>query len=494
MTRRDLLAGTAGASLMAAQSSKRRNVIFVLTDDHRYDAFGFTGAQPMLHGRTPEMDRLASEGVHFKNAFVTTSLCSPSRASILTGVYAHRHKIIDNSTAIPAGTRFFPELLQKAGYDTGFFGKWHMGNESDSPQPGFSKWVSFRGQGSYFPERNGLNVDGKRVAQKGHITTELTDYATTWLRDRPKDKPYFMYLSHKAVHAPFAPLPRDKGVLDGSRFVRPATMARDAEGVETWPRWVRDQRNSFHGADFPYHSRLDLATYYQQYAETLLGVDRSLGQLRETLAARGELDSTLVIYMGDNGFAFGEHGLIDKRTAFEESMRVPMLARCPELFRAGSIVTKMTANLDIMPTVLDVAGVAAPAGLDGRSMLRLAQSGDDPQWRRELLYEYFWESDFPQTPTQHALREDRYKYVLAHGVWDTNQLYDLEMDPHEAHNLISQPEHAGRVKRMNSRLFELLKETGGLSLPLYPDSGSSSNLRDENGAAAVDFPKTMKKK
>ncbi len=493
MTRRSLLAGTAGIPLLAA-SQKRRNIIFVLTDDHRHDAFGFTGAQPMLAGRTPELDRLAQEGVHFKNAFVTTSLCSPSRATILTGVYAHRHKIVDNNTAIPAGTRFFPQLLQKAGYDTGFFGKWHMGSEGDGPQPGFSKWVSFRGQGSYTPEKNGLNVDGKPVAQSGHITGELTGYATDWLRARPKNKPYFMYLSHKAVHSPFEPAPRHKGALSGTKFVPPRTMARDVEGIETWPRWVRDQRNSHHGVDFAYHSRLDLATYYQKYAETLLGVDESLGQLRETLQARGELDSTLIIYMGDNGFAFGEHGLIDKRTAFEESMRVPMLARCPELFAGGGVCTKMTANLDILPTVLDAAGVAAPAGLDGKSLLPLAKNGDDPGWRRELLYEYFWERSFPQTPTQQALREERFKYIRAHGVWDVNQLYDLQADPEETHNLIADPAHRETAKRMNARLFEILKETGGLSMPLYPDRGGNSELRDENGPAAVDFPKALKKR
>jgi len=494
MTRRDLLAGAVASPLLAATGKRPRNVIFVLTDDHRFDALGFLGAQPMLTGRTPEMDRMAREGVHFRNAFVTTSLCSPSRSSILTGVYAHRHKIIDNNTAIPKGTRFFPELLQKAGYDTGFFGKWHMGSESDHPQPGFSKWVSFRGQGSYWPEKNGLNVDGKKVAQKGHITAELTSYATDWLRERPKNKPYFLYLSHKAVHAPFQPATEHKDSLTGTPFVPPATMARDASGIETWPRWVRDQRNSWHGADFPYHSRLDLATYYRQYAETLLGVDQSLGKVRETLEARGELNSTLIVYMGDNGFAFGEHGLIDKRTAFDESMRVPMLARCPELFRGGTACTRMVANLDIMPTVLEAAGVTAPANLDGRSILRLAQTGDDPQWRRELLYEYFWESNFPQTPTQHALREERFKYIRAHGVWDANQLYDLEADPAEAHNLIGKPEHAERVKRMNARLFALLKESNGLSLPLYPDAGSIQNLRDADGPSAAEFPPVLKKK
>jgi len=161
-------------------------------DDHRYDALGFLKGQKWLE--TPHLDSLARDGAHLKNAFVTTSLCSPSRATILTGVYAHKHKIVDNNTAIPKGTTFFPQYLQKAGYKTGFFGKWHMGGESDAPQPGFDRWVSFRGQGTYLPSKNGLNVDGKNVPQKGYITDELTDYALDWLKGLKKGQPYFMYL------------------------------------------------------------------------------------------------------------------------------------------------------------------------------------------------------------------------------------------------------------------------------------------------------------
>ena len=410
MTRRDVLtAGAAalgGARLQAAP--KRRNVIFILSDDHRYDALGFMKAQPWLE--TPQLDRLAREGAHFKNAFVTTSLCSPSRASILTGVYAHRHGIVDNNTPIPAGTTFFPSYLQKGGYKTGFFGKWHMGAEGDDPKPGFDQWVSFRGQGVYNPGPNGLSVNGKKVPQKGYITDELTDYALDWLRTLPQEQPYFLYLSHKAVHAEFEPAPRHRGRYRDAKFVYPPTMAADGEMAQHRPMWVQNQRNSWHGVEYPYHSTLDIGNYYKRYAETLLAVDESVGRVLDELKKRNELDSTLVIYMGDNGFAFGEHGLIDKRTAYEESMRVPLLARCPELFSGGRTVKPVVANLDIMPTVLEAAGVAPPKGLDGGSWLPLAQ-GKDVEWRKELLYEYYWERNFPQTPTIHALRTDRYKFI-----------------------------------------------------------------------------------
>lgn len=479
--------GMAGAarSALGAASSRPKNVVFILTDDHRYDAMGFLKGQKWLE--TPHLDAMARDGVHFRNAFVTTALCSPSRATILTGVYAHRHKIVDNNTPIPKGTRFFPELFQKAGYQTGFFGKWHMGNASDDPQPGFNRWVSFLGQGTYLPSKTGLNVDGKRVPQKGYITDELTDYALDWLKQIKKGQPYFLYLSHKAVHADFVPAERHKGKYAGAKFEYPATMAASGEMARGRPMWVQNQRNSWHGVDFPYHSDLDIAEYYRRYAETLLAVDESLGRVVEALRERGELDSTLVIYMGDNGFAFGEHGLIDKRTAYEESMKVPMLARCPELLGRGRTVHEMVANLDIMPTVLEAAGVSPPAGLDGASFIPLVR-GESANWRKELLYEYYWERNFPQTPTLHALRTDRYKYIHVHGLWDIDELYDLQADPLESNNLIFSKEHAPVVRAMNQRLFEILEQTGGMQIPLYPDRGQQQNLRRKGGPRAADFP------
>jgi N-acetylglucosamine-6-sulfatase len=465
MNRRQALASLAGLPLsaqLAPAQRKQRNVIFILTDDHRYDALGFLKGHSFLE--TPNMDRLAREGAHFKNAFVTTALCSPSRATILTGVYAHRHRIVDNNTPIPAGTGFFPQRLQEAGYKTGFFGKWHMGNAGDDPQPGFDQWVSFRGQGSYLPVRDGLNINGARVPQKGYITDELTGYALDWLRGLDKSQPYFMYLSHKAVHSEFVPATRHAGRYKNAKLVPPLTMAASGEMVQHRPMWAQNQRNSWHGVDFPYHSGLNIAEYYQRYAETLLAVDDSLGRVLDELNKRGQLDSTLVIYMGDNGFAFGEHGLIDKRTAYEESMRVPLLARCPELFSGGRTVLPMVANLDIMPTVLDACGVESPAGIDGRSWLPVTlDTGAD--WRKELLYEYYWERNFPQTPTLHALRTDRYKFIRCHGVWDIDEFYDLQEDPLESRNLIFSAQHREQIEQMRTRLFQVLEQTGGLNMP-----------------------------
>ena len=412
------------------EGAKPRNVVFILTDDHRYDAMGFMN-HPWLE--TPAMDRLAREGVHLKNAYVTTALCSPSRASILTGQYAHTHQVVDNSHVEPAGTIFFPQYLQAVGYETGFFGKWHMGADSDMPRPGFDKWVSFRGQGFYYPGKGVmLNIDGKQQPQKGYITDELTDLAVEWLEGRSDENPFFMYLSHKGVHGQFEPAKRHEGKYAGKPAPRPATMVRQDGGEGNWPIWSRNQRYSYHGVDFMFQGSVpgvgtraeDVDGFYQRYCETLLGVDESIARVLETLEKKGILDSTLVIYMGDNGFMFGEHGLVDKRCAYEASMRVPMVMRCPELFKSGTVVEQVVANIDIAPTVLAAAGVKAPARMQGASFIEVAQGKDVP-WRDALLYEYYWERAFPHTPTQHAIRTDEFKYIRYHGLWDAVELNDI---------------------------------------------------------------------
>ena len=494
-----LLAGTGGAfglyswaagaatpaakrlKLQRKQGIRPKNILVVLTDDHRYDAMGFMKAQSF--GDTPTLDRLAREGVHLRNAFVTTALCSPSRASIFTGLYAHQHRVVDNNHPIPPGLTYYPEYLQAAGYETAFIGKWHMGAETDTPQPGFDRWVSFKGQGDYLPGPNGLNVDGAKVPQKGYLTDELTDYALDWIGKRSGKRPWMMHLAHKAVHSEFIPAERHKGRYARETFRYPESMKPDVPGR---PMWVQNQRNSWHGVGYPYHGTLDVGDYYKRYMETLLAVDEGLARIMDLLAKRGELDDTLILYMGDNGFMFGEHGLIDKRAAYEESMRVPMLMRCPSLFGPGQ-VSHVVANIDVAPTMLAAAGLEAPEGLAGADMLPLAR-GETVPWRTELVYEYYWERNFPQTPTVHALREDRYKYVHFHGIWDLDELYDLASDPNENNNLLARPGHEELAERMSAKLFRLLEETGGMQIPLSADAGERNELRDPNGPRQAPFP------
>jgi N-acetylglucosamine-6-sulfatase len=477
----------ASLDLEKIAGAKPRNIIFILTDDHRYDAIGFLKTQTFIE--TPNLDKIAAAGAYLPNAFVTTALCSPSRASILSGLYAHKHQVIDNNNTVSGKLVFFSQYLQQVGYQTAFVGKWHMGGSNASPQRGFNHWVSFEGQGSYLPDSNGLNVDGIKVKQKSYITDELTGYAIDWLKKLETNTPFMLYLSHKGVHADFIPPERYKDDYVNDSFKRPSTM--EAGTHQGQPMWVQNQRNSWHGVDFPYHSTLDIDEYYKRYARTLKGVDESVGQLMAYLKENGLLESTLVIYMGDNGFLFGEHGLIDKRNAYEESMRVPMLAYCPEVIKPGIIIKDIVANIDIAPTLLEVAGLKPPSYMDGKSFLPQLKGINSPPLREAVLYEYYWERNYPQTPTMHALRGIKYKYIHYHGIWDTDELYDLESDPHETQNLINVPSLASVVNDMNARLFEQLAQTDGMYLPLYKDHGQQSNLRYKNGSTEAKFPEYL---
>jgi N-acetylglucosamine-6-sulfatase len=483
-----LLAGVAFASrpAVAQQPAVRRNVVFILSDDHRHDFMGFhPGAPEWLE--TPAMDRMAREGAWVRNAFVSTALCSPSRASILTGQYAHRHGVVDNQRAVPAGTRFYPEYLQRAGYRTALIGKWHMGVDTTlAPQPGFDRWISFRGQGSYSDPV--LGIDGKRVPRTGYTADILTDYAIEFMEEQRKaGKPFFLHLAHKSVHLPFQPAARHRGRYANAPVRYPATMYPDAAGRETWPDWVKAQRSSWHGVDYMFHGGLDYDTFYRQYAETLLGLDESIARVLDYLERTGQARSTIVVYMGDNGFSFGEHGLIDKRHAFEESMRVPLLVWAPGLVAPGTVVTQMVQNVDVAPTILELAGARAPSAhvLDGRSMLG-ALRGERTAGRGELLYEYYWEWNYPQTPTQFALRTDRHKYIYYHGIWDRDALFDLAADPAEAMNLFGRPDYQPLADSLRARLFHVLDSTAAGSLPLLAPRNERMDLRRPAGAKSTD--------
>ena len=453
----------------SATTAKPPNIIFILVDDQRYDELGFLN--PILD--TPNLDMLAQRGVFFENALVSTSLCSPSRATILTGQYMHNHGVVDNNTPLKEDTTTFPELLQVAGYRTALIGKWHMGGLSDEPRPGFDHWISFAGQGTYLPtDRFGnvtlLNINGERAPQRGYITDELTDYAIEWLEAAKNAAPYFLYLSHKAVHSNFTPAERHRDQYADVTLELPASAELDKDNPGR-PKWVRDQRNSFHGIEFPYHNpEVDLLEIQRNYHRTISAVDDSLGRILEWLDETGETDNTVVIYTSDNGFYFGEHGLIDKRSAYEESIRVPMILSAPGRFLEGTSLSAQVANLDIAPTILDLAGASIPEQFEGESFRGLAEGSMDPaEWRDAMLYEYFWEFNFPHTPTTFAIRTNDFKLIQYHGIWDTDELYDMRTDPQEMNNLIENRDHLKTVVTLRQRLYRLLTNSEGQNVVSY---------------------------
>lgn len=458
---------------------KPRNIIFILSDDHRHDFMGFTGKVPWL--QTPHLDALAQGGVHLRNAFCTSSLSSPSRASILTGLYAHQHEVVDNYEPVRQDLIFFPQYLQSRGYETAFFGKWHMGHETDVPQRGFTHWESFMGQGVYYNPT--LNINGKHVSYSDstYITDLLTDHAINWLKQRNKNQPFFMYLSHKAVHHEWIASRKHKGMYDQEEIPSAASLYQYVSGVADEPKrhekkkgklyfgekatpdWVKSRAYSWHGA---LHDEKEWPDIFRRYCETLTSMDESIGELMSFLKESGMDQETLVIYMGDNGHSMGEHGLMDKRHFYEESTRVPLLAYCPALIPAGTVVNEMVLNVDIAPTVMELAGLRPAEQMVGASFVNLMQGKPVTNWRDKFFYEYYWEFQYPNTPTIFGVRTDRYKYIFNQGVWDANELYDLVTDPGETRNLIFDSEYDSIGVALKNELFQWLKTTGGDKIPM----------------------------
>lgn len=470
-----LLVSLAITSAVGGTAAPPRNIIFILSDDHRWDWLGFMPEAPDFL-ETPNLDRLAREGAHLRNAFVSTSLCSPSRASILTGQYMHHHGVVDNQRPEPDGIRFFPEYLRTANFTTAFIGKWHMGHDSDERRKGFDHWAAFRGQGDYFDPT--LNIDGERNQFKGYSTDILTDIALDWLRRRD-GKPSFLYLSFKAPHFPFEPAPRHRGRYDAAPVRRPPTMANTEENYDGQPRWVRERRYGIHGVDHMETGPFDndpvpsFDVLFRRYSECVHSIDENIGRILKYIDDAGLASSTLLLYMGDNGFALGEHGFYDKRDAYETSIRVPLLAWAPDRIGPGRTIAGMVQNIDIAPTILAAAGITAPTDaprMDGRSFWPLLQNHEVP-WRDHILYEYYWEWNFPATPTIFAIRTDRWKYIYHHGVWDRDALFDLQTDPLERHNLAAVPSHQGQFLDLRKRLFDELELSGGLTLPIFRPAG-----------------------
>jgi arylsulfatase A-like enzyme len=492
------------SSASAQAQARPRNIVFVILDDLRYDGMGFL--QPQL--KTPNIDRMRREGTYFPNAVVTSSLCSPSRATILTGQTARNHGVVDNNNSSEAGLTYFPSYLQKAGYQTAFIGKWHMGSDTDAPRPGFDKWVSFKGQGSYWPAKNmppamqaaagggTFNVDGKDAQQTGYITDELTNYALNWLqKERDPKKPFFLYLSHKAVHSDPLPPPRYLHQYDNVKFTLPASAANTPENYRGKPMWVYNQRNTWHGIDFFYHSNVPMTEYLKYYYGTLSAADDSVGRVMDYLRRNGLDKDTLVVFTSDNGFQIGEHGLIDKRTAYQPSVRVPLLVWGPGMVAANATNTGRIRNLDFAPTFLDVAGVPRPQQFEGVSALPLLNGRTSAKdWKApDFTYEYYWEWTFPMTPGTFAIQRADLKYIQYYGVYDTDELYDVAKDPDEMNNLIDDPAYVQTKIDLRKALYEQLANKDGKHIIPYTQRLSIGAVRrGREGTGAAAFPEAWR--
>ena len=460
-----------------APSRSRRtapNIVFIMTDDQRYDALSSAGNTIL---RTPSIDRIATEGMRFTEAFVTNALCGPSRASVLTGLYSHAHGVITNGggpqyynqPGLRPEQTTFVDLLRGAGYYTALIGKWHLRSE---PR-GFDRWVVFPGQGVY--EDPEMIANGTRLKLRGHADDIVGDQGLLFLRDRPRDQPFCLLYQFKSPHrawvpaARFArtnedveiPLPR---TFEDKLAGRPDALRRAEMAIADMPDF-RDR-----GVDPALppdeRKRLNLQHLVKNYYRVLLSVDENVGRLLEALDRGGLAENTIVVYTSDNGFFLGEHGLFDKRLMYEPSIRVPMLIRFPARVRGGVVDrSHMTLNIDVAPTLLELAGVSVPGWMHGRSMAPILSGQTAPPWRDAFLYEYY------EYPAEHCVRKHRgvrtSRWKLMH-FWEQPEeweLYDLASDPDEVNNLAGRREHARTMRELRARMEVLRTEVGDADPP-----------------------------
>jgi len=479
------LIATIAVLLLASNFSlaaERPNVLVVLTDDMRWDAIGVVQKEQGKAAlfpwfKTPNLDRLAAEGARFTNTFCTTSLCSPSRASFLSGQYAHRHKVLNNFTDYPNELPSYSAGLRASGYETAYIGKWHMGEDDDRKRPGFDFWMSHKGQGNYFD--NEFNIDGTRTVLKGYYTTVVTTAAIDWMK-RKHDKPWLLILGHKAPHGgPIVPEPKYEKAFDGETITKPANAeAYTAAGGK--PKWLEESFPTWHGLGGPLYGQKEYGKFVRAYLGTIASVDDSVGRLYQTLKDSNQLDNTLIVFTTDNGFALGEHGRVDKRTAYEESLRLPLLVRYPPLAKPATVVKDMVLSLDLAPTILDICGVKPLPNADGRSWKPLLE-GPAKEWRSAFFYQYNYEAQFPYTPNVRAVRTADWKYIhYPHGDGKpdrhASELYDLNADPLETKNLAADPAHTTKAKELAALLEKLMKDHDALPDKLPLDGGIKNVL------------------
>jgi arylsulfatase A-like enzyme len=453
-------------SLHAADVPVRPNLVVVLVDDLRWDDIGCAG-HPFV--RTPHIDRIAHEGVRFRNAFCTTPLCSPVRACLLTGLHTHHHGILDNINRSEQSHRLatFPQELQRSGYETAYVGKWHMGND-DTARPGFDHWVGIKGQGTSFDPM--LNVDGQRIKFTGHTTDVLNSQAVDFIRSS-RSKPFCLYVAHKALHPELTQ--RDDGSITDPKAARflPARRHRELYVDAAIPRRL-NVTDTLQGKpalmrDIPGLPPLSRATgtddeTVRDRLRMLAGVDDGVGLLLDTLKANDELDNTVFILTSDHGYWYGEHGLsVERRLAYEEAIRIPLLIRFPSLIQPGSIVDEFALSIDLAPTLLELADTRSSHRMDGRSLVPLLKGEHPTDWRTAFLIQYNTDTVFPRVKKMgyRAIRTRHWKFIRYLELDGMNELYDLQADPYEMTNVVSREVAQEDAERLNRELDALLDGT-----------------------------------
>jgi arylsulfatase A-like enzyme len=457
-----LFARSAGAT---EAPELRPNFLFVYTDDQRWDALSVVQKEQGDRARfpwfrTPHMDRLAAEGVRFRNAFVVNSLCSPSRACFLTGRYSHLNGVANNHTAFPTDSVTHATLLRAAGYTTGYVGKWHMDGQT-GPRPGFDYSASFIGQGRYVDCP--FQLDGVATPTKGWVDDRATDFAIEFLK-KNRAAPFALVVGFKACHGPFDPPERAK-----ERFAGVVAKPAPNRGAPAIYRGVAAEqakpkaKAKAKAAPNPEAQRAGVSL---NYFRCISAADDNLGRLLAALDELGLAENTAVIFTSDNGYYLGEHGLGDKRSAYEESLRIPLLVRYPKLAGKGRVVDEMALNIDLAPTLLDFAGVAVPKEMQGRSWRPLLEDRAT-DWRKAWFYEYFWERNYA-IPTVLAVRTETAKLIRYPGHDEWTEVFDLKADPYETKNLAADPAHKELRAQLEAE-FERQQKAVGFRVPPYAD-------------------------
>jgi arylsulfatase A-like enzyme len=446
-------------------AARKPNFLFIYTDDQRWDAMGVVQKEQGTRARfpwfeTPNMDRMAAEGVRFRNAFVTLSLCAPSRAAFLTGRYNHLNGVANNHTFFPEDNVTHATLLRAAGYATAYIGKWHMGGQRGQ-RPGFDYSASFIGQGKYVDCP--FEINGKPTPTTGWVDDVATDYAIEFMKEH-RDKPFSMVVGFKACHGPTDPPERARERFAGKK----ARPVPNLSARAIYRSEDETPRGKGKGAGTNSNGEVNVNL---NYFRCISAADGNLGRLLKALDELGIADDTVVVFASDNGFYNGEHGLGDKRSAYDESLRIPMLVRCPKLFPNGKVRDEMVLNIDLAPTFLELAGVRVPSQMQGRSWVPLLED-KKTDWRKSFLAEYFYERPFAGTPTMVAVRTADAKLIKYPGHDEWTELFDLANDPYETRNLAGDSNHKKLLERMKNE-FESQVKAVDFRIPADADQPGS---------------------